>query len=659
MTDPTTSPASDAPTDGPLPAWKRRVFLAATMGVPIAVVLLLEVALRLFGWGGYPAFIREAGELRPGERLCLVEPAATKPYFFANPTRPGYAEETNFVMPKPAGTVRIFLVGESAAKGYPQPRNLAMSSFLSAMLEDAWPGRTVEVINMGTTAVASFPLVSMVEEVVRHDPDLVILYVGNNEFFGAYGTASINAVGTMPTWALPLMRAVRGLAIVQAFDAVVHRGADEDRTLMEQMVGQSVIAADSPLREAAARNLGTHVGQMVECAKDAGVPVLVCTTASNESGLAPLGEGNAAAARFQDARRLAAAGDRTGAREAFLDARDQDTMPWRPIRATEEAIRAAAAAHGAPLCDIAATFRELSSDGATGWDLLDDHVHLSVRGQAEAARAMVRSMEALPAPVAVDSTAAAALPAWQAYAARLGTNPYDDYRVHHTLRILFGVPFMRRTNPEAFARFDGACRAFEATMSPAVMAVAREWQSGRVHAGATRPLTGMVARILLRENRVAEAASLYGIARSQVPDYNSWHLEYTYFLLACREKLNGSLDDADRALAGQAVDEGRFLLGYGFSDSGMAERYVGRLLQLRGEWADAIPFLEAARPKMAAEDLVACDQALVLSYIRAGRAQDAIGLVDRGIRESGRFAPVYRRMREEIGRGAAESAPPR
>ncbi|MFM8642433.1 MAG: SGNH/GDSL hydrolase family protein, partial [Phycisphaerales bacterium] len=415
MSDPTTSPASDAPTDGPLPDWKRRLFIAAPMGGPIAVVLLPEVGLRLFGRGGYPAFIREAGELRPGERLCLVEPAATKPYFFANPTRPGYAEETNFVMPKPAGTVRIFLVGESAAKGYPQPRNLAMSSFLRAMLEDAWPGRTVEVINMGTTAVASFPLVSLVEEVVRHDPDLVVLYVGNNEFFGAYGTASINAVGTMPTWALPLMRAVRGLAIVQAFDAVVHRGADEDRTLMEQMVGQSVIAADSPLREAAARNLGTHVGQMVECAKGAGVPVLVCTTASNESGLAPLGEGNAAAARFQDARRLAAAGDRTGAREAFLDARDQDTMPWRPIRATEEAIRAAAVAHGVPLCDIAATFRELSSDGATGWDLLDDHVHLSVRGQAEAARAMVRSMAALPAPVAVDSTAAAALPEWQAY----------------------------------------------------------------------------------------------------------------------------------------------------------------------------------------------------------------------------------------------------
>jgi tetratricopeptide (TPR) repeat protein len=534
-----------------------------------------------------------------------------------------------------------------------------MSAFLREMLQDAWPGRAVEVINMGTTAVASFPLVAMVKEVVRYQPDLVILYVGNNEFFGAYGTASINAVGTMPTWALPVMRAVRGLAVVQALDALVHRGADEDRTLMEQMVGQSVIPADSPLRNVAARNLQAHVGAMIDIAQDAGIAVLVCTTASNEAGLAPLGEGSTAAARFQEAKRLAASGDRTAAREAFLDARDLDTMPWRPTRATEQAIRDAAAARGAPLCDIASMFRDAGIDGATGWDLLDDHVHLSVRGQAEAARAMARAMASLPAPVTVDPLATAALADWRSYATRLGTNPYDDYRVNHTLRVLFGVPFMKRTNPDAFARFDSACRAFESTMTPPVLSAAREWQSGRVHAGALRPLTGMVARILIRENRVPEAAGLYEIARRQVPDYNSWHIEYAYFLLACRERIHGSLSEPDRAIAAHAIDEGRFLLAHGFSESGMTERYIGRLMQLRGEWAGAIPYLEAARPKMSAEDLVACDQALVISYTRSGRTQDALALADRGVRESGRFASIYRRMQEEIGRSSAEPAAPR
>lgn len=66
--------------------------------------------------------------------LCSVEPAAAKPRFFPNPTRPGYEKQTNFLMPKPADTDRIFLVGESAAKGYPPPPH---PSSMRAMLSEA------------------------------------------------------------------------------------------------------------------------------------------------------------------------------------------------------------------------------------------------------------------------------------------------------------------------------------------------------------------------------------------------------------------------------------------------------------------------------------------------------------------------------------------
>jgi hypothetical protein len=50
---------------------------------------------------------------------------------------------------------------------------------------------------------------------------------------------------------------------------------------------------------------------------------------------------------------------------------------------------------------------------------------------------------------------------------------------------------------------------------------------------------------------------------------------------------------------------------------------------------------------MSAEDLVACDQALVMSYIRSGRTADAVALAEQGVRESGRFAPVYRQLLEQ------------
>jgi hypothetical protein len=80
----------------------------------------------------------------------------------------------------------------------------------------------------------------------------------------------------------------------------------------------------------------------------------------------------------------------------------------------------------------------------------------------------------------------------------------------------------------------------------------------------------------------------------------------------------------------------------------MTERYVGRLYQLRGEWKEAIPYLEAARGRMSGTDLVACDQALAISYKQAGRIADAKRLIDQGIAQSGQFEPLYRKMAENI-----------
>jgi tetratricopeptide (TPR) repeat protein len=666
------------------------LFRGIAISLPFLALALVEVVLRVFGWGGYPAWIREAGKLPSGAAVCMVEPAASKPYFYANPKRPGYAEQSNFVMPKPPGILRVFLIGESAAKGYPQPRNLSMGSFLREMLAAAHPDKTIEVIDLGTTAVASFPLVYQVREALDFSPDLYVVYVGNNEFFGAYGTGSINSSGTLPPAVMRLQRWLRGLALVQVLDSLVHGRADENRSLMEEMIGRISIPADSPLREAAARNLRENLGTMFSEIRAAGIPAIACTTASNESGMAPIGRDlpvdtekfqtllreaqssldahperaagllreavtlapNHASAHFLLGQALAASGNRTAAREAFLQARDLDTMPWRAVSQTEEAIRDAARSAGILLCDIAVIFREADSSGATGWELMDDHVHLSLAGQQKAARAMIEAMRELPPPLRVDDAALASIPSGETLEKKLGRNFYDDYRVNHTMRVLFSVPFLRESNPEALARFTTRVTKAEAQMTPAIFEVAQQWQTMRPHAGALRPLTAMVARVLLREGRTREALELYQIAVTQVPDYTSWYLEYIYFTLACRERLNGRLDENDRDEALRAIEQGRFLLAHGFSGTGLTERHTGRLHQLRGEWEESIPFLQAARPKLGAEDLVACDQALVLSYVKTNRRDEALALVDEGIAKSGRFSGIYRDLRKKIEAGS-------
>ncbi|HMP88906.1 MAG TPA: hypothetical protein PJ991_01830 [Kiritimatiellia bacterium] len=629
---------------------KPRRFFFRLFTVLLSFLLLagVEAGLRIAGYGGYPPFLRVAGALPSGDKVCLVEPAASKPYFFANPSRPGYAEQTNFLMPKPADTIRIFLFGESAAKGYPQPRNLAVSTFLQSMLEDVWPDRHIEVINMGTTAVASFPIIYAVRDATDYQPDLFIFYVGNNEFFGAYGTESINRVGGNSRWLTHVSRHLRGLAIFQIVAEWLYTKPPVDKSLMEEMMGSALVPVDSPSRARAARNLRINLDKMLDISHRAGIPAIVCTTASNESGLRPLGANQEAIAHFEKGRLMLEQGDSKGAREAFLDARDMDTLPWRPIRHTENAIRESAANQQALLCDIADIFRDMSPEGATGWDLVDDHVHLSVKGQAMAARAMITTMTNFVNELRVNPESLKNLPEWNIYAHRLGTNFLDDYRVNHTLRILFSVPFMKQSNPEAFKRFETACRRAEMRMPPALLSEARRWQTMAPHAGGLRPLTGMAARTFLASGKTEEALNFYRLAQRQVPDYTSWYLEYVYFELACLEIINGNLTTTELNKAQHGIEQGLFLLAHGESVTGLTERYVGRLHQLRSEWAEAIPMLLAARKKLSAEDLVACDKALVTSYIKIGDKQAALALTEDGIQNSGRFSAIYQQMKSLV-----------
>jgi len=350
---------------------KRWIFALVALLLPVFLLFATEGLLRLSGFGGYDPVLRVAGDMDQG-RLILSDQAGAVSYFYANPSRPGYNNQQQFLDPKPKGVFRVFLVGESAAKGYPEPPNLASSAFLQAMLSDAWPDRKVEVINLGTTAVASFPVLGMLKEALEFEPDLIIIHTGHNEFFGAYGVNSISRGGTSVAQ-LKLTRFIRSLALVQALDKLM-RSPDivKGKSLMEIMVGESYTAPDDPIRKAAADNLGANIHEMLRLCKERGVPAMTCTMPSNQRDLFPVGadrtdslsqegEGrfkallaeaallidtNAAAAvrpleeavsidpqharaRFLLGRALYSTGETNRAQQEFIAARDLDSMPWR------------------------------------------------------------------------------------------------------------------------------------------------------------------------------------------------------------------------------------------------------------------------------------------------------------------------------------------
>ena len=675
----------------PLSRSRKAIFALICLLLPFLGLLALEGVLRLSGLGGYPPILQEIADTPQGT-LYISNIEAARSYFFANQERPGYNEQYSFYQPKREGVRRVLLVGGSAIKGYPQPRNLAPSAFLGAMLEEVWPDHEVEVLNLGTTAVASFPVMEMMIEGLAFDPDLVVVYSGHNEFFGCYGVASSNRAGSTP-FMLKFQRRIRSLAVVQGLNVALTaaKGEPENKSLMEIMIGQSYTSPDHWSREAAAKNLHHHMRAMIRSCQARNIPIMVCTTPSNERDLAPIGEvkilhlpeseqkrlgdllqigmeradidpeealdplrkvlekaPDHARAHFYLGRALYNLDRQNEAHAHFVLARDKDSMPWRATSLSLEGIVGAARDEGAILCDVEAAFRSESPGGCIGWELMDDHVHPSLQGQYVVARALVEELTRLEGPLRVSEEAFRDLPKWEPMAEGLGDHPYSRYAVNHQMRVLFNVPFMKSSNPAGLERFNRRAREFEETLEGDFRKTARLWQSEQPHAGGHRPITGMMARVHLRRKEYSKALDLLRIAQRSVPVFTSWHMEYVYFELACREQLQAGLRPEDRQRALDEIERGTLLLSRGYSESGLAERYVGRLHQLRGEFAEAIPYLLAGRPKLHGFDVVATDQALFLSYLRTGQTEKARLLVENGIRHSGPYAEHYARMQSQI-----------
>ena len=636
---------------------KRILFRTLLLLLPVALLLLIELALRLCGFGGYAPFFHKVGPV-PGGTLVVTDQAGADSWFF-NSGMAGDTTQYSFLDPKPTNTFRIFIVGESAAKGYPQPRNLASSAFLQVMLQDAWPERRVEVINLGTVAVASYPVLGIMTEALKFNPDLIIIETGHNEFFGAYGVASTSRAGSQP-WMLATTRFLHSLAIVQGLEKLLRpkKQPDMQHTLMESMAGQNYIAPDDWRRAAAANNLHHNVAAMIERCQARGVPMLVCTLPSSESNLAPIGPDSSnspasekAGVHFLQARTLAAEGKSAEALAEFVKARDLDTMPWRATSAEQAAILRAARERGAPVCDLVTAFRQASPGGTIGWELMDDHVHPTLRGQALMAETFVNSM------TKVSAEARARIAPWEVYARKLGDNPYDRYVVNLNMRTIFHAPFMRANNTEAFQRFDEAVTQFENSVDPEVGAMMREWLTATPSAGGRRPLTSVVARVLLKEGKFAEAGELFQDARQSVPEYTSLHMEFTCLTMECKARLQGDLTAADRETVAREIEQGQVLLQQGSSKTGFTEYYLARLHHLRGEYAEAIPLLNASRRKLSGPDLFAVDQALIISYLKTGAADQAIQLAQSGVEQGGQYAPLYRDLLTQIEALTATNAP--
>ncbi|MGH2570831.1 MAG: hypothetical protein ACRDGR_06375, partial [bacterium] len=603
--------------------------------LPVAGLGAGELACRMLGWGGYPPIILDVGD-DGGRHWFATHRPGTDTFFDTRLSLTGGMREIQFTTPKAPGTTRIVIVGESAAQGFPQELPLTNGSFLEEMLREVWEGRSVEVLNFGATAVASFPVLHILEAALEHEPDLVVVLCGNNEFYGAYGVQSLHSAGRSLR-AMAVVRALRGSGLVQWLDSLRPRAPLPSGTLMELVAVKRRIGPDDRPRRDASRSLRTNLGAMVRRCRERGVPVILCTIPTNER-MAPIGAEDAGptdlSARWHHDRAdsLLQLGRRAEASEEFVRARDLDPMPWRATSDARAAVMDAAG-EGAVLCDLEAELRAVAEGGVIGWDLMDDHVHLTVAGQAEFAKAILRTMTRLEEPLRIEPRRIEELPDRDGLAARLGRSVYTDYVAASRIRALFRIPFLRANNPAAADRAERRCLELEASMSETDRRALERWDDPGLHGATELPLSFVVGVYRMEEGDYATAERLFVTARASVPDVSLWRLQLVWKILQCRRRLYEEPSAADAVLCREAIEIGELLLRFGHEGSSEVLRYLGLAYNLSGDHASAVRCLEPAVRAIPAAEGWQAIAALADSYVLVGRASDAVDLLHRAARD--------------------------
>ena len=163
--------------------WLMRLF---ALLLPLTFIFFIEGGLRLCNYGYNTHLFDEI--MINDETHLIPNRNYTDRFFPAAMARKALPQP--FLKEKPDGSLRIFILGESAAYGDPDS-SFGMGRYLEAILETRYPEQDVEVINLAITAINSNVILPLSKELAHYEADAWVLYMGNNEMVGPYGAGTV------------------------------------------------------------------------------------------------------------------------------------------------------------------------------------------------------------------------------------------------------------------------------------------------------------------------------------------------------------------------------------------------------------------------------------------------------------------------------------
>ena len=357
--------------------------------------------------------------------------------------------ENTFTVERPPELIRVFILGGSAALGFPH-KNHGLDRLLTAQLKAAMPSREIEVINTAMTSVNSHVMYAVARSIPEDSADFAVILMGNNEVVGPYGPGTFNQNFLANINVVRGIQALKRTRIWQALAGVIQQIRPTDATQELEWEGMQMftnngVPHDDPRLEGVYSHYEDNLTDIIETLHSKGMHVILSSVPVNLRHSAPFlsvhspglsndqleqwrelsrrgaqsadkEDWDESAEHFQAALaidpgyadthfRLATALENLGrfqeARTHYERALDFDALRFRADTRINQIIQevAASTASGTlTFVDSAAAFEQASQPLQPGWNLFLEHVHYDFDGNntlaAEIARSIVGTVTA-------------------------------------------------------------------------------------------------------------------------------------------------------------------------------------------------------------------------------------------------------------------------
>ena len=386
---------------------RKRLFWIITCVISFLTIIVFEIALRLFHYGGNPdLFVSIPDE---SSKYYGINLDIAKRYFTTLPDAPTPRKDL-FLKEKPENGYRIFILGESTAAGFPYGNNVTFPRILNRRLSDAFPDKYVEVVNTALTAINSYTQLDFMDEILQQKPDALLIYAGHNEYYGALGIGSMESIGKQ-RWVVKTVLALQKLRLYTLVQHIVsgiedqlgtgsqnNHKSDPSATLMERIVANKSIPYKSEEYEAGKEQFRENLSEIIEKARHAGVRVILSELVSNIRDNEPFesiegADTPSAMNLYTSAQKKEQQGNYGEAKTEYYFAKDLDALRFRAPEEFNAVIHEVASQYNVPVVPMKSLFELHSPHGIIGNNLMLEHLHPNLEGYFLMADAFFDTMQ--------------------------------------------------------------------------------------------------------------------------------------------------------------------------------------------------------------------------------------------------------------------------